>query len=251
VSGWGELAHELARWRDAGREVGFWLRDDDATRPSAALERLLDIAAPHAVPVALAVVPREAQPALFAGLDERVAVLQHGWDHRNRAAPGEKKTEFPPGEEDAEAIGRLARGREQLAKLAGPRALAVLAPPWNRLRQSLIERLPQAGLRGLSGYGARRTAHPVPGLRQVNTHVDLIAWNSGRGFVGEQAALGLALRHLAARRSGTADPEEPTGWLTHHAVHDEAVWSFLERLFDATAAAPGVRWRHASTLFPE
>jgi hypothetical protein len=79
--------------------------------------------------------------------------------------------------------------------------------------------------------------------------VDLIAWRGGRGFVGEEAALGAAVRHLTAKREGRADAGEPTGWLSHHAVHDEAAWAFLERLFETCRPAPGLRWRGAQELF--
>ena len=83
----------------------------------------------------------------------------------------------------------------------------------------------------------------------MNTHVDIIAWNAGRGFVGEDTALDATLRHLAARRTGAVEAAEPTGILTHHACHDEAAWSFLERLFETTREAAGVRWRDAAGLF--
>lgn len=250
VSGaWRAFAGELARWRDAGRTVEFWWRDDDAARPGAALARLLALAADEGVPLALAVVPGEADPALFEGLAPGVDILQHGSDHRNRAASGEKKTEFPASEPANSALARLAAGRSRLDALAGERSLAVLAPPWNRFPASLAPRLVAAGFHGLSGYGARAAAEAAPGLRQINTHVDIIAWRRDRGFAGEEEALAQAIRHLAARRSGLADWSEPTGWLTHHACHDEAAWRFLARLFDETRSARGVVWRRAKELF--
>jgi hypothetical protein len=175
--------------------------------------------------------------------------MQHGVDHRNRAAAGENKTEFPESEPADAAIARLAEGRARLESLAGARSIAVLAPPWNRLPAALVARLTAAGLRGLSTYGARAVAAPAPGILQINTHVDIIAWRSGRGFLGEEDALGLAVRHLAARRAGAVESAEPTGWLTHHACHDEAAWSFLARLFDVTRRASGVVWRRADSLF--
>jgi hypothetical protein len=247
---WRGLADELARWSDAGREVDMWWRDDDAARQTPALDRLLRLAADAGVALALAVVPETAEAAMLSGLGAGVSVLQHGTDHRNRAATGEKKTEFSASESPEEALARLAAGRARLESLAHGRALAVLVPPWNRLPASLAPRLPAAGYRGLSTFGARKAAWPVAGLAQVNTHVDLVAWKAGRGFVGEAEALAVAVRHLAARRSSSADAREPTGWLTHHALHDEAAWRFLERLFQATSRAPGVRWRRAGDLFP-
>lgn len=244
---WRELDEELARWRDAGRTADFWWRDDDAMAPSKPLERLLKLSRTSGVPLALAVIPGNATAELFSGLE--ASVLMHGTDHVNRAGPGEKKTEFPAAEPEAEAEARLAAARQRLAQLAGERFLPVLAPPWNRFKQSLAARLSGVGLQGLSGYGARVAAEAAPGIKQVNTHVDIVDWHGTRGFVGEDLALHLAINHLAARRGGAADAGEPTGWLTHHAVHDAGSWQFLERLFERTRAR-GARWQDAKSLFP-
>ena len=248
---WRALADECARWHDLGWPVEFWWRDDDAAQPVAALVRLLALADASGVPIALAVIPEAADAGLLAGLSTRVCVLQHGVDHCNRAAAGEKKTEFPATERLDAALTRLARARIGLAALAGERSIGVLVPPWNRLSEQLIAHLPAAGIRGLSRYGARNAVEAATGLRQSNTHVDLIAWHAGRGFVGEAAALGLAVGHLARRRLRAADPDEATGWLTHHACHDEAAWRFLEQLFEVSRHLPGVRWVAARDLFPD
>ena len=245
---WQSFADEIARWRDAGRVADFWWRDDDATQPTAALVRLTTLAAEAEVPLGLAVIPDGAEPALFANLGPNVAVLQHGVDHRNRAAEGEKSPEFPATEPRASARQRLALGRARLQELAGTQLLPVLVPPWNRISAALLPGLLELGFRGYSTF-APRAAEVVDGLRQVNTHVDLIAWRRGRGFVGEEKALAEAIEHLAARRTGAADAAEPTGWLTHHAVHDEALWSFLARLFEQTRDRPGVRWLSPAEVF--
>jgi hypothetical protein len=76
-------------------------------------------------------------------------------------------------------------------------------------------------------------------LNIVNTHVDVIDWHGGRGFLGEAAALDLLIGHLSARRQGRADPDEPTGLLTHHLVHDADTWRFLENLQDFIRDHPG------------
>lgn len=241
-SAWQAFEEDLARLRDAGRAPLFWWRDDDAGAPTAEIGRLLELSAASAVPLALAVVPEAAQPALFRMLHSRVAVLQHGSDHRNRAGPGEKKTEFPAAEREEQALQRIAAARERLESVAGTWLLPVLAPPWNRLRGSLAVRLPEAGLRGLSTYGPRAAALPAPGLRQVNTHVDIVAWSAGRGFIGEAQALDAARRQLALQTG------EPTGWLTHHAAHEPASWTFLERLFELTRRC-GASWAHPAQVF--
>jgi hypothetical protein len=234
---WEKFRLELARRRDAGRPAQFWWRDDDAGTVRPEVNRLLELSSSHGIPVSLAVVPEAAEPELFALLHEGASVLQHGTDHRNRAAAGEKKTEYPAAEPVEAAAARVSDGLGRLRALAGERFLPVLAPPWNRLRKDLLGKLPAIGIRGVSMYGPRAAAEPAPGLRQVNTHVDIVAWREGRRFIGEDAAIGLALKSLAV--------EEPVGWLTHHAVHDSAAWDFLKKLFDLK----GPRWLSAAEVF--
>lgn len=244
---WQEFADELARWRDAGRTVDFWWRDDDAAQATPALARLLALAQQSATPLALAVIPAQFEPEALAAAGATISLLQHGTDHRNRAAPGEKKTEFSAAEPVAAAIARLAVARARLAPHPG--FLPVLAPPWNRLPEPLAAQLAAAGFDGLSRYGPRAGALAAAGVVQINTHVDLIAWRAGRGFAGETACLQAAVRHLAAKREGRADAGEATGWLSHHGVHDAAAWAFLERLLETTGGTNGVRWRGAPDLF--
>jgi hypothetical protein len=219
--GWGEFADEVAR-----RKPVFWLRDDDAVTVTPALERLLSFG----VPVALAVIPDLAEPSLFK---KDVAFLQHGCDHRNRAAAGEKKTEFPATETVPGALARLRISHERLASMGGSRVLPVVAPPWNRMRRELAVELPSIGIRGFSGY----RGEAVPNLVQHDAHVDIVAWKGGKRFIGEDEAARLAMPSVLKG--------EPVGWLSHHAVHDEAAWAFLERLF----ALRGPRWAGAAELF--
>jgi hypothetical protein len=234
---WSEFEDELARRRDAGETVEFWWRDDDAGAVTPSLKKLIQLSKTSGVPLALAVIPEPAEPKLFELLHERVTVLQHGTDHRNRAAAGEKKTEYPLAEPAEAALGRISVGFGRLQSLAPQKFVPVLAPPWNRMRKDLLGKLPAIGIRGVSGYGARASAEPAPGLRQVNTHVDIVAWRQGKRFIGGAQALDLAKKYLGG--------EEPLGWLTHHAVHDDAAWNFLERLF----ALEGVRWLSAAQAF--
>lgn len=218
---WDRFAEEVAR-----RKPVFWLRDDDAVAVTPALQRLLSFG----VPAALAVIPDLAEPSLF---EKDAAFLQHGCDHRNRAAAGEKKTEFPVTEPIEKALARLRVSNERLRALGGAKVLPVVAPPWNRMRRELAEQLPSIGIRGFSGY----RGEPVPNLLQHDTHVDIVAWKAGKRFIGEEEAARLAMTYVAQ--------DKPIGWLTHHAVHDESAWAFLGRLF----ALRGPRWVSAAELF--
>ncbi len=93
---WQPLLSELAGWERAGRKADFWLRDDDAVEPTAALDRLLTLTEKYGVPVALAVIPAFTGAALAKRLDEapHAVVAVHGWSHENHAAAGEKKQEL-------------------------------------------------------------------------------------------------------------------------------------------------------------
>jgi hypothetical protein len=243
---WDGLARELDAWGAAGRVASLWWRDDDAEAPSAALDRLLGLGVGRA-PVALAVVPEPAGPALARRLATapNVRVLQHGWAHLNHRPAGERSAEFAADRPLEVMTDELRRGRAHLLDLFGARCLPVLVPPWNRIDAAVVGALPALGLTGLSCFGPRAAA----AVATVNTHVDPIAWRGGRGFVGDAKALGDLVHHLAARRAGTVDRAEPTGLLTHHLVHDAALWRFLEALLARTAAHPAARWLDPREVF--
>lgn len=255
MNAWSTLDRELELWHAAQRRATVWWRDDDAVRPGPALDRLLGLSARHGAPLALAVIPATAEPALAQNLMERrkdappVAVLQHGYAHRNHELEDRKKCELGAARPAAAVLAELAGGRDRLGALFGTQALPVLVPPWNRIATDLLPALPGLGFRGLSTYTPRGPARPVPELLQVNCHLDPIRWKPERGFLGEAAALGLLCEHLAARREGRADPSEPSGILTHHAVHDEALWRFLDRLLATLSAHPAVRLLKADAVF--
>jgi hypothetical protein len=50
-------------------------------------------------------------------------------------------------------------------------------------------------------------------------------------------------------REGGEEREESVGLLTHHLVHDEAVWAFCEALLERLARSPQVRCPLVSDLF--
>jgi hypothetical protein len=251
MSLWQRLGRELDAWRDCGREATLWCRDDDASRDSAALQRLLGVARDMQVPVALAAIPAalEASLADAVAAAELATVVQHGYAHRNQAPPGGRKWELGAHRPVAEIIAELEQGRAALVRDFGERFAAVLVPPWNRIAPEVVLRLPDAGFRGLSTFGPRPAIHTAPGLTQCNTHVDLIAWRSGRVFVGADRAIERLTDHLKARREGAVDPAEPTGILTHHLDLDDAGWRFLTDLMARTRAHGAARWLDVRAAF--
>lgn len=252
MTSWAALSQELDAWQASGRRATLWWRDDDAVAPTAALERLLDLARETGVPLALAVIPARASQRLAARLaraEAAPAVLQHGFAHLNHAAAGEKKIELG-GQRPGEAVlEELSRGRAMLVAVFGESTGAVLVPPWNRIAEALVPALTGLGYRGLSTFQPRPRPEAAPGLVQVNTHVDMLRWRAPRGFAGEAAALSALVGHLAARRAGTADSAEPTGLLSHHLAQDAAAWAFLGALLRRLSAHPAVRFLDAEAAF--
>jgi hypothetical protein len=253
TAGWADLERELDAWGGDGQVATFWWRDDDAVRLTPALDGLLAIAA--GMPLSLAVIPGQLRDGEAAGLTARLAgypgasVLQHGWMHTNHAAADAKKAELGADRPMPTILAELSAGWERLSRLFGDVALPVLTPPWNRIAAALIPLLRGAGFRGLSAAGPRARRAPSAGLVEVNIHADLVAWAGDRGFVGAPLALGRIVLHLGARRRGDADPDEPTGILTHHLIQDAATAGFLARLLALTSEHRAARWVGAAEAF--
>jgi peptidoglycan/xylan/chitin deacetylase (PgdA/CDA1 family) len=245
-AGWADLAAELDLWAEAGRTARLWWRDDDAVAATPQFRDLLHLAG--AVPLALAVIPAFAHPELAAALAERpqIAVLQHGWQHVNRTAGG-KKSEYPPGRAGDAAAAEIAAGRARLLALFGPRALPAFVPPWNRLGDDFLTVLPQYGIAALSGMAVPHRAALPSGLTAIDVHLDLVAWNGGRGFIGEDAALA-KLVGLLRRRRYDGGERGPLGILTHHLIMDRATAAFVARLIALSRSHRALRWAAVADL---
>lgn len=245
-----ELLQELDHWNFAGEEATFWWRDDDAALPHDALERLLTSLGRWDVPPSLAVIPG----SVDSGLADQLAghgspdILQHGIDHGNRAGPERKKQELvaQPG---WNWRSDLQSARNRLAALFPDSLLPILVPPWNRIDDEMVSELQHLGYLGLSCFGPRPRAEVGDGVWWVNTHVDLVNWRDGRRFAGASAVVEGLVRHLRARREGGADPAEPTGILSHHLVHGEDCFTFIDELLALMDEHPAVTWLSAQRVF--
>lgn len=242
---WKPLSAELDRWRDAGKTATFWLRDDDAVEPMPALARLLDLTQYHAVPVTLAVIPVHTGQVLADYLDQAssVGVVVHGWSHANHADQGEKKQELGPQRPADAVLTELKTGFLHLQHLHARRFVPVLVPPWNRIAPPLIPQLASLGFRGLSVFGPEKQ-EPI---RLFNTHVDLMDWHGTRG-AREPAAL---VADIVKRLQQMFETDGAMGLLTHHLVHDEAGWTFLDALFGLTTQHPACRWMPLADMLDE
>ena len=245
------LAEELKRAADRGLSLPFWWRDDDAVHPSAKLERLVTLTGRFGIRPLLAVIPSKASSELADWLSEAEAdVAQHGYAHANHAPAGSKSCEFPD-QLSTEAAGNLLHaGRRRMDAVFGRAWLPIFVPPWNRFAERHCALLPSCDFKAYSGFGE---APALPeGLLSRNVHIDVMQWRPERRFLGTEACLAALTREIARRCHGTSEegsaPIEPLGLMTHHLVHDEEAWAFLEALAEYLAGAAAVRWTKAVNL---
>ena len=194
--GWLQLEHELARREREGTPLLLWLRDDDATMPGPALEKLLGLTSEFSVPVAIAVIPGLTAEPLAKTLARSSHALPviHGWKHINHAPRPEKKQELGPHRPLAAVEDDLAAALARMSQLYGDRLVPMLVPPWNRIRSDILPRLPGLGFKALSVFGRKTGQAPLP---VHNTHVDLIDWHGTRGCRENSLLIADLLREVA------------------------------------------------------
>jgi peptidoglycan/xylan/chitin deacetylase (PgdA/CDA1 family) len=233
---WQPLVTEFDRLAEAGRTMSFWLRDDDAVEPTAALDDFLNLTQRNHIPLTLAVIPEHTGEALARRLDSAagVSVAVHGWSHRNYAPVTEKKQELGAHRPAVEVLGELGKGFAKLHDLHGSRFVPLLVPPWNRIDPALLGQLPGLSFRAVSTYGQEMEGP----IRAINTHVDVIDWHgTGGGKPTEKL-----VADMIKRVKEIEDDESVVGILTHHLVHDEQGRAFLGELFDVTNAHTACQW---------
>lgn len=242
---WSPLKTELAIWRSEARTLPLWWRDDDAIADTPAFQRLMALAQDLALPTHVAVIPKLTEQSLVtacAATPWAVPVV-HGWAHENHAPEGQKKAEF--GFPRVQAVAETQSAITHLRALFGAKLLPIFVPPWNRIDAGIVATLADQGYVALSTYTPRSNRLAAPGLVQVNTHMDPIHWRGGGGLVPPEEQIAALVKLLTDRREGRSDAAEPLGFLTHHLVHDDAIWDFtracLSTLLDGGAVACDLR----------
>ena len=222
---WSPLRTALAAYRHDGAALPLWWRDDDAIAPTHALDQLSQLSADTGLPIHLAIIPAHAGTALAGAMDMRHLIpVVHGWAHTDHSGGVGKKNEFMTPR--AAAIPEITDGLQRMQTLFPDDLRAMFVPPWNRVHADVITTLPGIGFSTLSTFGARAAPNAVDGLAQINTHIDPIWWKGTRDLVDADTLIAQAVHDLEARRTGTQDPTEPYGLLTHHLVHTDAIWNF-------------------------
>ncbi|MBV9430963.1 MAG: glycosyl transferase family 28 [Hyphomicrobiales bacterium] len=253
TAAWNKLHAALEEIGAMGETLAVWWRDDDVVAPSPALDRLLAMSQRFDAPVALAAIPLLATEALAERLagEARVDIIVHGLAHRNHSPQGQPSSELGIGQPLLDRMAALYGAHQRLRRLFGNKAVAMLAPPWNRIGMDLAERLHEVGFTALSTFKRRRAREAAPGVLQVNTHVDPVFWR-GHGGLRDEAAM---LEDIAALALETVahkpEDREPIGLLTHHLEHDPWVWRFVEELLGFLASHRAVRFTRPAEFVAE
>lgn len=241
---WTPLDSELEQWRAAGLVLPLWWRDDDAIQPTQALGQLAALSERLELPVHIAVIPARAEPALARAVaaHPRLIPVVHGWAHRSHAPEGQKKAEFGAHRPLDQILSEAETGLTRLRDLFADALRPMFVPPWNRIAPQIEQGLPDLGYTMISTYLPRPAPLAAPGLTQINTHLDPIDWRGTRSLVPPERLIAQIAGQLADRRTGRADAEEPYGILTHHLVHDRAIWEFTAALLTRLMDGPTRPW---------
>lgn len=224
--------------------VRFWLRDDDAVSDTAALRQLARWAGRQETQVLIALVPSLADDSLreaLAALPQFVGAA-HGWAHKNHAPETEKKQELGSHRALEDVCAELDRARRRTEEISAQSTLPVLVPPWNRISPDVVRALPALGFSGLSTFADAHIQEAPDNLQVENSHIDIIDWRGTRGGKPHEELIGEMIDALQAGR-------RLIGVLSHHLVHDETAWSFLDKLGKAVADHPAAGWARPGEVF--
>ncbi len=245
---WRDFIAAVDQHASPTNRVRFWLRDDDAVEPTAALDRLARLCESHDVPALIAVIPGPAQQSLADYLREAplLTPCQHGYAHINHASEPGRAQELGLHRGLEKILSELRAGQARMQDLFDGAVLPLLVPPWNRIDPALVTELPDMGFRAISTFGWDLFP-PQEDFRQINSDVDIIDWRGGRIGKSIPNLIGKCIEAL----THPANTEKRIGILTHHLVHDDGAWAFLEALFAETSGHPHVEWVPAAQFLSE
>jgi len=176
------LLRELDAWKAAGMTVELWWRDDDASEPSAKLDRLINVSNRFGVPCGLATIPAKAGEPLRKTISgaANIWILQHGYAHINHAPSGGGIGAWELGlhRPKSEVLEELRQGMLKLSQLFKSRFVPALVPPWNRIDPELLFYLPVLGFRGLSASYEKEGRGLAGGLGRADAHCDVLRWKT-------------------------------------------------------------------------
>ena len=190
--------------------VDVFFRDDDAGWGTDRLLALLDVFAPHDLPLDLAVIPTALDDALAAELLYRVAAQrlylhQHGYAHRNHE-PNGRKYEFGPHRSLTQQRRDIEAGAARLEELLGDAPEPIFTPPWNRCTADTGQALVELGFLVLSRE-SRAEPLGIDRLQEVPVSVDWVkpdAIDRLARAIGAGGRVGVMFHHAEMDADGRA-----------------------------------------------
>tara|TARA_B100001057_G_C22839997_1_gene946706 strand:+ start:1097 stop:1696 length:600 start_codon:yes stop_codon:yes gene_type:complete len=185
------------------------LRTDDLTHTTAKIERFLDIT--KDVPVICATQPKD----ILDNLDDfdsviplvkkykNATIVQHGYDHINRAKDDEKKCEFPSSRNPDDFISDIIKGKKILEDNFKKQFYPVFVPPWNRFGHNY----------------------------QILSEVGFVGYEDDEGFLDMQPKKGWIDSDYFWRKIQTDDTIH--GLMFHHEWMTDEQFKFLEQLIES------------------
>ena len=229
--------------------VRFWWRDDDAGRDHPRLAALLRIGRARApLRWRLAVVPdwlKQACADRVRGCRDMHRPSARHRSHRP-CRPGRPRRSSSAGRPTATAApGPGGGGADWLAADSATNFCRCWCRRGTASRPNSSPRCPRWGYHGLSVYGRRASAEPVPGLRLLEHpfRPDRLARRQPAADLAE------AVERLVALIGSGLD--EPIGILSHHLVMDAAAFATLDRLLALVQDHPQAELASAGALFRE
>ena len=230
-TGYQRLESEINRLETENKRVEIWWRDDDLESPSHSLENMISVSDDINLAPLLAVIPARASNQLVKLLNQcNLNIAMHGLHHYDYEPSTRKKAEFGSFRPIEVQWRDLKTGTRQLEQLFGDLFLKCFVPPWNRINNKLTKSLPSFGISSLSTFASSSKATPVPGLLQINTHVDVIDWKEKKRFIGAELLADKIAAELQNRRTKTIGAAEPIGLLTHHLIMSTDDWKEFQEV---------------------
>lgn len=250
---WQDLENELMLWQNANQTLSFWWRDDDAEKNTPALSKLLALSEAFQIPLALATIPLGADESLANAINvvnqrhtqPLITILQHGYSHKNYANKDQKKQELGNHRSSETIISELTLGKVKLSALFSDSFVNIQVPPWNRIDDSIIEKIAMnKQFDAISRHGVVDSPRV---MKEINIHIDILNFKDKTCFLGTDKVISQILKHLQFRRKNNYRPEA-TGLMSHHLVHDNATWDFLQQFFALTQTFGNIVWIDSKTL---
>jgi Uncharacterized protein conserved in bacteria (DUF2334) len=206
--------------------VDVFFRDDDAGWATDRLLALLDVFAPHDLPLDLAVIPTALDDVLAAELLYRVAaqrlyVHQHGYAHQNHE-PNGRKYEFGPHRSSTQQRRDIEAGAARLEELLGNAPEPIFTPPWNRCTTDTGQALVELGFLVLSRE-SRAEPLGIDRLQEVPVTVDWVKADA------------------VSRLAGAIEDGDRIGVMFHHAEMDADELARADELLALLASDDRVR----------